>query len=148
MIGFSFGTVDTGRAWFRVLYDGDKLPGWTAPEVNAVTFVIPGSTPPRSETQVVSIGPSTVRWRVAFDSMEDYWTLLAKLATVDVLTAPANVQTHRGNYRETPHGLSIDLPGTILLGLDADTPAPDGYIEAVATFQRHIDPVTGLLVAS
>ena len=144
----SFGSLATGVSWFSIRYDGDRLPSWSAPAVNARTFVIPGSFPPVSETQIVSIGPSTVQWRLWFPTLDDYWAMLAKLGTVDTLTVPLHVQSHRGTVRED-HGLQVvALPSTLLLALDADTPEIDGDIEAVATFQRHIDPVTGLAVSA
>ena len=141
-----FGTVDTGRAFFGVLYESSRLAAWTAPAVNARTFTFPGSFPPKSETQIVSIGPSTLTWRLEFDSLDDYWALLAKLGTTDTLTVPRHVQSHKGECFEQ-HGMTyVRLPGTTLLSLDADAPNPDGTIEAVGVFSRHIDPATGEVV--
>ena len=140
-----FGTVDSGRAYFGVLYEGQRLPAWTAPAVNARTFTFPGSNPPRSETQIVGIGPSTLTWRLEFDGLDEYWTLLAKLGTTDTLTVPKHVQSHKGVCFEQDGTTYVILPGTTLLALDADAPNPDGSIEAVSVWQRHIDPATGAL---
>lgn len=145
---FSFGTVATGIVWFGALDVGTSTPAWTAPEVNARTFVIPGSFPPVSEIEIISIGPSSLTWRLHFDSLDDYHAMLAKLTTTDTLTVPENVQSHKGTYRPIHGEGYIELTGTTLLGLDADAPDPEGSIEAVATWQRHIDPATGLVVSS
>lgn len=143
---FSFGSTSTGIVWFRVLMDRDRLEAWTTPEVNYRTYVFPGSFPPRSETEIISIGPSQITWRLAFDSLDDYWAMLAKLGTASTLTVPDKTQSHRGPYTEI-HGRGyVRLSNTLLLELNADSPDPDGTIEAVATFQRHIDPVTGEVV--
>ena len=80
--------------------------------------------------------------------MDDYRAMLAKLGTADNLTVLANVQTHPGTYQEISGLGYVELPGTLLLSLDADTPEPDGDLEAIATFQRHIDPATGAVVSS
>lgn len=146
---FSFGTTDTGIVWFGVrAEEGSRPPAWTSPEVNARTYVFPGSFPPKSETEIISIGPSQLRWRLYFPTMDDFHAMQAKLGTTDTLTVLANVQSHRGTYQEI-HGLGyIQLPGTLLLALDEDSPEIHGPMEAVATFQRHIDPATGAVVSS
>lgn len=145
---FSFGTTTTGVVWFGVRADeGSRPPAWSSPQLNARTFVIPGAFPPRSETQIVSVGPSTLRWRLYFPTLDDFHSMMAKLGTTDTLTVLANVQSHKGTYREI-HGTGyVDLPDTLLLALDANAPEIDGQIEATATFQRHIDPETGLVVS-
>lgn len=141
---FSFGTTEPDTVWFAALWD-DPTPAWTSPTVNANTFVFLGGG---SDTQIMPTGPSTLTWRLHFDTLDDYWMMLAKLTLTQTLTVPANVQSHRGAHR-TIHGRGyIELPSTTLIRLDADAPNPDGEIEAVATWQRHIDPATGLLVSS
>jgi hypothetical protein len=141
---FSFGTTATDTVWFSALWE-DRTPAWTSPEVNVKTFIFLSGA---SEPQVMPSGVSTLTWRLHFDTLDDYWAMLAKLTTTATLTVPANVQTHRGTERPIHGEDYVDLPGTMLLGLSADAPDPDGQIEAVATFQRHIDPATGLLVSS
>lgn len=146
---FAFGTPDTGIVWFRVrAEDGHRPPAWSSPEVNARTFVFPGSFPPKSETQVISIGPAQLRWRLYFDSVDAFQEMMTKLGTTSTLTVLHNVQSHSGTYRDI-HGVGyVDLPGTTLMALDAEAPEVDGQIEAIATFQRHIDPATGAVVSS
>jgi hypothetical protein len=145
---FSFGTIATGVAWFGVRAERGTTtpPAWTSPEVNARTVVIPGSFPPRSEREVISFGLSRVTWRLWFPDDDAYHTMLAKLGTSDVLTVLDRVQSHRGDVVMISDRRYIKLPDTFLATLNADSPDLSGQIEAVATFERHIDPATGWVV--
>lgn len=144
----SFGSTATGVARFDVLIPGNAngIASWSSPKPNISRRTIPGSFPPRVETELISFEPSSVSWLLSFDTMADYWALLAKLATVDTLTMLANTQSHRGTYISV-HGIGyVALSFTMLDDLTDPLVEVDGAIEASAVFTRQIDPRTGLAV--
>lgn len=144
----SFGTIATGIARFWVYVDqtNGNLPNWSSTP-NIRTFTIAGSFPPRSEMQLVSFGPSTVTWKLECATRVDYMALLAKLGASDTLTVLANTQTHPGVYEDIV-GVGFDhLTGTTLIALGNEQVGVEGEVQLDATFQRHIDPRTGLVVS-
>ena len=145
-----FGTPATGEAWFDLRVEGRaaKLADWTTPLI-AATHVIPFATVPVSSVEVIAFGPSTVSWRLWLASREDYRKLRAKLGSTDELMVLANLQS-QGDSQQDAGVLYDVLPQTTLMALDnAEFEIDDcGGCEVTATFQRQIDPATGLAVPS
>lgn len=148
-VGFGDPAVPTTMAWFRIVVDRNdgSVPDWVGSEPNIDIQVIPGSFPPVVETELISFGPATVTWRLAFDGRDDLRKMRAKLGTVGTLSIIAGIQSHIGVYRGI-HGRGYEhLPETLLMAVDNVAVDIEGRVEADATFLRVIDPATGLAVA-
>lgn len=140
-----FGTTESGIVSFDILMPAraTSLPSWSSPRPNIVTNVIPGSSPPRTEREVTSIGPSGVTWQLQFSSLTDYWAMQAKLGTVDTLMVMPNTQTRRGGSAVIAGVSYVVLPYTSLDDLDEAVVDIDGSVEANVTFFCQINPATG-----
>jgi len=147
-VGFGNPAVPTTMVWFGILMEGreESIPDWEGSEPNISIRVISGSFPPVVEKELISFGPATVTWRLAFDSRDDLRKFRAKLGTEATLSIIAGIQSHIGVHRPV-HGQGYEeLPSTTLLRVDRVAAFVDGTAEADATFLRVIDPATGQAV--
>lgn len=144
-VGFGDPANSLSKVYFRLLRPGGELPNWSTAE-NIVVHVIPGAFPPRVEIEVVSSGPSTVTWRLAFGSREELGRLVALKGRSLTLTLIVGVQSQVGQYEQI-HGRAYEhLPHTTLMALDNESTPVGGPYEVDATFLRAIDPDTGQAV--
>lgn len=146
-VGFGDPATPEAKVYFRLLRPGSELANWSTEE-NIQVHVIPGAFPPIVEIEVVSSGPSTVTWRLAFDTREELGRLAAFKGRSLTLTLINGVQSHVGRYEDI-HGRAYEhLPHTILMALTNETTPVGGPYEVDATFLRALDPETGQAVAT
>ena len=144
----SFGTTATGIVRFGIIMpEGSAAaPDWSSPETYVQSDPIPGSDPPIVERALIATGDATVTWSVDLASREDLRRLQAKRWSSDILTVPANMQSHIGTYEHRPSGPVEHLPHTLLTEIARVRTYPDGTVEAELTFLRLIDPATGEVI--
>lgn len=143
-VGFGIPATND-MVWFGILMEdrSDAIPDWEGSEPNIDVQIIPGSFPPVVEKELISFGPATVTWRLAFDSREDFRRFRARLGTEATLSILAGMQSHIGTHF-TIHGRGYEhLPHTTLMRVDGVSAFVDGAVEADATFLRVINPETG-----
>ncbi len=130
---------------FSVLIQGreDVYPGWHFPAA-IVTRQIPGSY--RSIVQNMGGGPATLTLRLEFATTEAFEAFHARLGTEGNLTLLAGFGKARG-YRWQELGRVYDrLDHVLVADIRDEDHAIDGSVECTVTFQRAMNPVTGLAV--
>lgn|SRR5690606_10622781 len=140
-----FGTIATGRVPFLLVTEGrtdTQIADWEQ-SYTYRTYNVPGSFPPKTVTDRISVGPATVTWTLEFECMADYRAMLAKRATEDVLTVPLKLQSHTGEVVEGTQVPFVELPQTTLMDMTRALVELDGTVRAAATFLRVLDPSTG-----
>jgi len=146
-VGFGDPATPEAKVYFRLLRPGGELANWSTAE-NIQVHVIPGAFPPKVEIEVVSSGPSTVTWRLAFATREELTRLLPWKGRTATLTLLNGVQSQIGQYEQL-HGRAYEhLSFTTLMALDNESTPVGGPYEVDATFLRVIDPDTGTAVMS
>ncbi len=146
-VGFGDPATPEAKVYFRLLRPGSELANWSTEE-NIQVHVISGAFPPIVEVEVVSSGPSTVTWRLAFDSREELGRLTALKGRSLTLTPIVGVQSQIGQHEQI-HGRAYEhLHHTTLMALTNESTPVGGPYEVDATFLRAIDPETGQAVAT
>ncbi len=132
---------------FRIMRGGQagEYRDWIIKPVVQITH-IPGTN--RTYTEHLGYEPARATWTLRFCCVEGFNALLARYMTVGTLTVLHGYQSLRGSA-EPQHILGRDyemLDNVFLLDI-GDTPHfVGGAVEAEATFQRAVDPVTRLAV--
>jgi len=93
-----------------------------------------------TETQLLGLGPYKVSYSLFFDSVADYRALDALVqatGTLVVVQGSHTVPNPDGSFYDPTNQMAYDLlAGVTLTGLTSTGVAPDGTVEATATFTR------------
>lgn len=130
---------------FTILIQGNEAvyPGWHFP-TSLVTRPIPGSY--RAIVQHMGGGPATLTLRLEFDSEDAFNAFHARLGTEGDLVLLAGFSKARGD-RWHQLGRDYDrLDHVLLADIKDDAHEIGGVVTCAATFQRAMNPVTGLAV--
>lgn len=142
LIGFD--SQASGGVRFRIARDGDgEYRDWDY-RPTIVTDHIPGSN--IAVSQYLGTPPVTVTWRLEFDDVAMYRRFRARLATTGTLTILAGFSSAQGVVEVIQDYRYEHLDGVQLMAIEDVVFDIDGIVSCAATFQRAMDPVTGLAV--
>lgn len=122
---------------------GGEYPDWEyRPRI--VTRHIPGSN--TAVSQYLGTPPATVTWELEFDDVAMFRRFRAKLALSGTLTVLANFGSAQGVVEVIQDRVYEHLDAVQLLEIDGVAFDLDGVVTCSATFQRAMNPLTGLAV--
>lgn len=126
-----------GGCEFQIVHDDTRLPIWSQ-ESHSVTRHVPGSNV--NVTQLLGLGPMTIKYTVECENQERYAALAAAVQTTASLRVPTTIAEDIGAEEDWFGDVYTEYEGVTLMELRSPIVALDQSITVEATFQLQERP--------